>query len=395
MASTLRYNYQYSLILVSFLMSKHPDCLIIGGGLIGMLTARELALAGLQVSLLERGETGRESSWAGGGILSPLYPWRYSDAVSDLAQYSQKVYPELVAALKDESGVDAQWTQSGLLMPDCPDIESAQHWAKQYGSDLQYIENDELTKVAPELSPALSQSGAVWMPKVAQVRNPRFASALRRSIDHLGVQVLTNTTVKEISLHAGKVEGVITTGGEQLLADKVVLASGAWSAGLLENLGLELPVSPVRGQMLLYKTQPDTVKRIILNQDRYVIPRRDGRVLVGSTQEHTGFEKQTTDAAREELSSEAQRIIPALADFPIEAHWAGLRPGSPDGVPFIGACPEAEGLYLNTGHFRNGVILGPASAALMASIILENKFDLSPLAYTPTQTSPAAQLVAG
>ena len=376
-------------------MSKHPDCLIIGGGLIGMLTARELALAGMQVSLLERGETGRESTWAGGGILSPLYPWRYDDAISDLAQYSQTVYPNIVKALNEETGLDVEWTQSGLLMPDCADVELAKQWASRYGAELNYIEGNELSEVAPELSAHLSQTGAIWMPKVAQVRNPRFARALRASIDKLGVKVLTKQAVSEISISSGKVEGVVTLSGEKLLANKVVVASGAWSASLLEPLGLELPVEPVLGQMLLYKAQPETVKRIILNQDRYVIPRRDGRVLVGSTLEHTGFEKQTTDAARIELESEAQRIVPALADFQIEAHWAGLRPGSPNGVPFIGACPEVEGLYLNTGHFRNGVILGAASSAMLASLILGTKFEVASTSYTPTQGASAPRLVAG
>jgi len=376
-------------------MPKHPDCLIIGGGLIGMLTARELALAGLQVSLLERGQTGRESSWAGGGILSPLYPWRYNEAISALAHYSQAVYPDLVNALMNETGLDVEWRQSGLLMPDCPDVELAIQWANQHDIELHHIGHDDVVSMAPELSANVSKSGAVWMPQIAQVRNPRIAAALRKSIEKLGVKVLTNTEVKQISLHAGKVDGVTLVTGEKVLADRIVLANGAWSAGLLENIGLELPVSPVRGQMLLYKTPPEMIKHIILNQDRYVIPRRDGRVLVGSTLEYAGFEKQTTATARAELEAEAQRIVPALADFPIEAHWAGLRPGSPDGVPFIGACPEAQGLYLNTGHFRYGVTLGPASAAMLTSIILETKFALSPTAYAPSQSASIPRLVAG
>jgi len=391
----LRYNQQYSLFLVSFLMSQHPDCLIIGGGLIGMLTARELALAGLTVSVLERGETGRESTWAGGGILSPLYPWRYADAISDLAQQSQLVYPDLANSLKEETGIDVEWTKSGLLMPDCAEIDVAQKWARQYSVEINYIQGDELATVAPSLSAELRQTDAIWLPHVAQVRNPRFAKALRKSIDKLGVKVITNTTVQEIGIKAGKVTGLRTQTGGHLSADRVVLAGGAWSAGLLENLGIELPVVPVRGQMLLYKAQPETVTRIILNKDRYVIPRRDGRVLVGSTLEYMGFEKQTTEEARTELEAEAQRIVPALADFPIETHWAGLRPGSPDGVPFIGACPAADGLFLNTGHFRYGVLLGPASAAMLASIMLGTKFNLSSAAYQPTQVSPESSLVAG
>ena len=159
----------------------------------------------------------------------------------------------------------------------------------------------------------------------------------------------------------------------EIKADKVLIAGGAWSSNLLKNINISLDVAPVKGQMILFKTLPGSIKRIVLSQDRYVIPRKDGRVLVGSTLEHTGFEKSITIEAYNDLRSEAARIIPLLADMEVEHHWAGLRPGSTNGIPYICAISEVEGLYVNTGHFRNGVVLGPASARLMADIILSRE----------------------
>lgn len=349
-----------------------------------MLTARELLLAGLSVQLLERGETGRESSWAGGGILSPLYPWRYPEPVSVLAQASQRVYPELIEALREEGGGDAEWTQSGLLMPACEDIDAARAWARQFEMNLQVLSSDEMADCAPEMGD-LGAESAIFLPDVAQVRNPRLAQALRASLLALGADIRQNCEVTSILHDADKVSAVQTKQGERLTAGQIVVAGGAWSEALLAPLGLDLPVTPVRGQMLLYRAEPDTVKRILLYKDRYVIPRRDGHVLVGSTLEHVGFDKQTTDVAREDLVQSATEIVPALANFPIERHWAGLRPGSPDGIPFIGKHPEISNLYVNTGHYRNGVVLGPASAALLAASVLGVTPNLAPEAYSPAK----------
>lgn len=349
-----------------------------------MLTARELLLAGQSVQLLERGETGRESSWAGGGILSPLYPWRYPEAVSVLAKASQGVYPELVAALKEEGGGDAQWTQSGLLMPVCEDIAAARTWAGRFEMNLQVLSADEAAECAPEMGRLVSAEAA-FLPDIAQVRNPRLAQALRASLLALGADIRQDCEVVRILHDAGKASGVQTREGERLTAGQVVVAGGAWSAGLLAALGLDLPVSPVRGQMLLYRAEPGTVKRILLYKDRYVIPRRDGRVLVGSTLEHVGFDKQVTTCAREDLETSAVEIVPALASFPIEQHWSGLRPGSPDGTPFIGEHPEISNIYINTGHYRNGVVLGPASAALLAATMLGLPFPIVAEPYMPAK----------
>ncbi|MDH3948258.1 MAG: glycine oxidase ThiO [Gammaproteobacteria bacterium] len=357
---------------------RHFDCLVVGGGLIGMLTARELAQAGLSIGLVERGETGRESTWAGGGILSPLYPWRYPAAVSALASWSQARYPALAEALQAESGIDPEYQHNGLLILDTEEAEQAQRWATQWQHSLELVNAGQIRELEPALGDVPAR--AVWIPEVGQMRNPRLAQALRKSIENQAVHLFEHTLVKGLLLGEHAVHGLMTEQGE-FKADRVVIAGGAWSARLLESTGVELPVRPVRGQMILYRAEPNIVQRIVLSRDRYVIPRRDGRILVGSTLEEVGFDKSTTRAAMQELEGEACRLIPALAGYEIEHHWAGLRPGSPHGIPYIMQHPRIEGLFINTGHFRNGVVLGLASARLLADILLERQPILEPAPY--------------
>jgi glycine oxidase len=166
-------------------------------------------------------------------------------------------------------------------------------------------------------------------------------------------------------------------------ADRYIVASGAWSGELLEPTGLRLPIEPVRGQMLLFKGPPGLLSPITLHQGRYAIPRRDGHVLFGSTLEYSGFVKQTTDEARQDLMQAALALIPALADLPVVKHWAGLRPGSPDGTPVIGKHPDLDNLFINAGHFRNGVILGLASVHLLTDLLLQRPPALDENPYLP------------
>ncbi|MEJ2346915.1 MAG: glycine oxidase ThiO [Gammaproteobacteria bacterium] len=353
------------------------DCIIIGGGLIGMLTARELAVAGLSVTLLDRGAAGREASWAGGGILSPLYPWRYADAVTRLAQWSQARYESLCDGLREDSGVDPQWTCSGLLFLDTDERAEAAEWARRFGIGLDTLDAAAVAECEPALA---SPPAGLWMTQVAQVRNPRLVRALRGSIAFHGVRIEEGVEVTAVATDGSRVVGVETRDG-RLSAPRVVVAGGAWSARLLHGLGVSLAVEPVRGQMILFAARPGLVHRIVLRGGRYLIPRRDGRVLAGSTLEYVGFDKGTTKAALEELRAAAVALAPALADCPVEHHWAGLRPGCADGVPFVGAVTGIEGLYVNTGHFRNGVVLGPGSARLLADLVLGREPLLDPAPY--------------
>jgi glycine oxidase len=353
------------------------DCVVIGAGLLGMLTALELADAGLGVIVLDKSQPGAEASWAGGGILSPLYPWRYPVAVNLMARESQRLYPDLCEAMTQATGIDPQWTRSGLLITDPGDATTVNRWADAFGMPCSWLDADEARRIEPLLG--ISPGRSAWMPEVAQVRNPRLVKALRVRLAQQGVAIRPQCPAQGWKISGQRVDAVLTPRS----AACYVVAGGSWSGELLADTGLQVPVEPVRGQMILFKGPPELVSRITLYRGHYAIPRRDGRVLFGSTMEHSGFLKQTTAAAREELLQAAAELLPRLAGLPVERHWAGLRPGSPNGTPLVGRLPGVDNLYMNAGHFRNGVVLAPASARLLANLLLQRPPVLDPDLYRP------------
>jgi glycine oxidase len=351
---------------------------IIGGGVIGLLVARELAQAGKQCLLLEQGAVGRESSWAGGGILSPVYPWRYPAAVGRLARASAGQYRQLAQELARVGDGDIGLLASGMLMLDADEADAVAQGQIACEDPHEHIGRERLRQLEKALAPRFET--ALRLAQIDQLRNPWLCQVLDRAVRRLGVEVLEQTPVDTLRRQHGRVLGV-RAGGREIAADAVVVAAGAWSGRWLPDPLLAARIKPIKGQMLLLRAPPGLIRHILVSDGRYLIPRADGLILVGSTMEDVGFDKRVDPAVGDELFAHARAVVPALARAPIVGQWAGLRPGSPQGIPFIGAYPGLEGLFVNCGHFRNGLCTAPASARLLAELMLGRPPSLDPAPY--------------
>ena len=361
-------------------MSGSRDVLVIGGGALGLLSARQLVQSGRRVTLLERDRVGRGTSRAGGGIMSPLEPWSVPEALAPLVDRSLPQLPELVAALARVTGIDQEYRASGAIYLDCEALEPAMAWARARGVAAEVLDEAGLAARAPAARRTAGPS--LWLPGIAQLRNPRFLDALAADLARRGVEILQDAGEVRLSREGTGVAVEAGRFGRMQAADTVVTA-GAWSAPLLAALGVELPVRPVRGQILWYLLPRPLLGHILLHRGRYVIPRHEGVVLVGSTVEEAGFDSGTTAEAAASLRAAAAGMMPILGTLAEQGQWAGLRPAAPDGIPLVGPVPGVAGLWLNTGHFRNGVHLAPASAELLAARIAGAATPLDPMPYDP------------
>jgi len=340
----------------------NPDFLILGGGIIGLSTALELARDGVRVTVVERGMAGGESSWAGGGILSPLLPWNYAAPVNQLCHLGNALYPDWVADLQSATGIDPEYWRCGMRVLPPFDADAAHNWCAQHGW------------------PLVQDDNALWLPEVAQVRNPRIIKALRAAVLARGIRLLEGIEITAVTRTGSHLSAVDTTHG-RIRAATYIVTAGAWSQTVLGELAPHWPIKPMRGQMLLFRAEPGLLSHVILQQGIYLIPRRDGHILVGSTVEDVGFDKSTTAAAHAMLYSAALALLPALQNTPVIMHWSGLRPGSVDNIPTIARHPLIENLYANTGHFRYGVTMAPASARLLADLIADRHTALNVMNY--------------
>lgn len=360
-------------------MHQTSEITIIGSGIIGLLTAREFIQAGCSVTLIDKSFSGQESSWAGGGILLPLYPWRQPAAISALVIESIKNYQSLSNELFDATNIDPEWYDCGLLICKNPDIELATHWCNTY--KIPYEEatpsffNNLNTKTTMPL----------WMPTIAQARNPRLLKSLKAYLLEAGVIFIENCEVTGCTIKNNSIIS-LSSNKEEINVNQLIISTGAWTGKLTSQLFPDShhtpEISPVKGQMLLFDAKPNTLSHMILDDSHYLIPRRDGKILVGSSVEHSEFDKSTSTETKDLLFSFATELFPKIKEFPLCNHWAGLRPGTKQGIPYIDKHPEIKNLAINAGHFRNGLVMGPASAQLIADLILDRPPCVDPKPYT-------------
>ncbi len=352
------------------------DVIVIGSGAIGLSLAYDLSTHGLSVRVLERGRAGSESSWAGAGICPPGNRQTTSDAYEQLVGLGHELHSVWAEQLRDETGIDNGYRRCGGIhvargtaMVDMLGY-MIDHWRSRE-INVERIDASELLKLEPQLQPTTEGETslvAALLPDEAQVRNPRHLKALVSACLQRGVTIEEGMPVECLETEGEQVVAAQTVDGPRI-ATRYCVAGGAWSKPLLASLDVALPIRPVRGQIALLACGTPPISRVINEMSRYLVPRPDGRVLIGSTEDDVGFDKRTTADGIHGLIEFGRSLVPALGNAEVERCWAGLRPATEDGRPYMGLVPGYANAFAATGHFRSGLQLSPAVAVVMSQLI--------------------------
>ena len=373
------------------------DVIVVGGGVIGCAVAWSLAREGLSVTLLERDDLATRASGAMAGMLLGIGEDERGAFFRGWARRSLALFPQLCADLRERSGIDPEFEACGALyVAETP--ESAlvlRDRARRYAAQgAEWLDPEGLRFAEPQLAPVLH--GALWGPQEAHVRSPLLARAYAAAAESLGAEVVCGVTVTGLRGRSSQVHGVETDCGPRD-AGNVVVCAGAWAPRLA---GVRLPIEPVRGQIVSVENVRPALRTIVFGDDLYFVPKRDASVVVGATVERVGFDAGVTARGVSSLLQGAEGLAPAMAGSRFHAAWAGLRPVTPDGLPFVGRIPGREGLWLAAGHTRNGVLFAPVTAELVTELVLGKSPGLDVGAVSPGRVFPEsgngdAQEVAG
>jgi glycine oxidase len=361
------------------------DVIVIGGGVIGLSIALELAGQGAAVTVLEQGDFGREASWAGAGILPPGNLDAALTPEARLRALSHSLWPDWAESLAAETGIETGYARcAGIELrvanDDSPsDLAAEIEWWREQGVRCEELEAEALKECEPLLSSQIVS--AYRLPDLGQVRNPRLVKALVAACASRGVRLRPGTQVIGLEEQgsadeSNRIDSIHTPTG-RVQAGRYCVAGGPWSRAILASADVDVAIEPVRGQIVLVSQIPRLFSHVLQLGPRYIVPRDDGNVLIGSTEEHVGFLKINTASAVSELLAFGARLVPALAHARFERAWSGLRPGSADGLPYLGRVAGFENLFVAAGHFRSGLQMSPGTARLIRQALLDQEPDIS------------------
>lgn len=363
-------------------MNLAVDVAVVGGGIIGCSVAYHAARRGARVVLLEAERVGSGASGAAAGMLNAQAEAREPGPLLDLLLLSRKMHKTLGAELYELTGLDPEYAWDGTLRvaTDAASREtfSDQYsWHKEQGLPARWLDADKARELEPNLSP--NSIAALYFPEEGQVNPPRLVEALALGATLKGARIMEATPVSGFTLEGRRVTGIRTTKGT-IQAGAVVLAGGASSGLLSEGPGIRLPVYPVKGEILVVNARPAPISANVWDSECYVVPKRDGRVIVGATEEPNVYDRRPTLGGVAKLSQAAVSLVPQLSHAPFADSWGGLRPGTPDDSPILGPVEGWEGLLLATGHYRNGVLLSAATGESIVALALGESppVDVSP-----------------
>lgn len=372
------------------------EVIVVGGGAIGLAIAREVQSRGRSVLVLESGRSGSGASWAAAGMLSPLGEALDPGPFLSFGLESLALWPALARELEEESGVPVELRRCGKLRvaltePERSRLERRLEWAREQGVPARWMSPEDVTQAVSDLGPPVL--GGLLLEDDFRIDNRALTQALLASARARGVDVREMVRVRGLQIEAGRCAGVQLEDGTTLESECVVLAAGAWS-GRIRGLPVSVPVRPVRGEMVALRPDGPSPSVILESESVYLVPRDDGRLLAGATEEEVGFEPGPSAAGVRSVLDAAIRLVPSLARARITETWSGFRPGSPDGMPLLGRYPGVDHVFLATGHYRNGILLTPATARSLADLIHGMEPGLLPPEFKPGRVlSPAVDSV--
>ncbi len=360
-------------------MAAAPDVLIVGGGVVGLGIAWRLAQRGAVVTVIDRGPMAGEASSHAAGMLVPLAEAEGPGPFLDLCLASRDLYPILAKELRERTGLDIEHAQNGLVetvidVAEAGPLATRLAWLQTLPFNVERLDTQALRAREPGISPGAA--GGFFVPLEGWVTTPNLAQALTRAAHEAGVRLLPEHPLVAVEWQGSKATAV-RAGGERIPAGRFVIAAGPWSGEVGNQFGLTIPVFPVRGQLIALDGQPPPIHHVIYGHRIYLVRWLSGDLIVGSTVEHVGFVKEVTAEGIAGLLAAAIELVPGLAGRAIRRVWACLRPGTPDELPILGRAPGLDNVFIATGHYRNGILLTPITADLMADAILDKPPSMS------------------